>query len=35
VIKKPEKRRPGPDLVCRAIGWMEILLNEILKNIEL
>jgi hypothetical protein len=22
VIKKPQRRRPRPDLGCRAIGWM-------------
>jgi hypothetical protein len=22
VIKKPERRKPRPDLGCRAIGWM-------------
>jgi hypothetical protein len=21
VIKKPQRRRPRPDLGCRAIGW--------------
>jgi hypothetical protein len=23
VIKKPQNRRPRPDLGCRAIGWMD------------
>jgi hypothetical protein len=23
VIKKPQRRRPRPDLGCRTIGWME------------
>jgi hypothetical protein len=26
MIKKPQRRRPIPDLGCRAIGWMENLL---------
>jgi hypothetical protein len=25
VVKKPQRRRPRPDLGCRAIGWMEVL----------
>jgi hypothetical protein len=24
VIKEPQRRRPRPDLGCRAIGWMDI-----------
>jgi hypothetical protein len=34
VIKKPQKRRPRPDLGCRAIGWKELLGKCHLEDIE-
>jgi hypothetical protein len=35
VIKKPQRRRPRPDLGCRAIGWMEqnFILDEDVKMV--
>jgi hypothetical protein len=27
VIKKPQTRRPRPDLGCTAIGWMDIFIS--------
>jgi hypothetical protein len=27
VIKKPQRRRPRPELGCSAIGWMNIFMN--------
>jgi hypothetical protein len=37
VIKKPQRRRPRPDLGSRAIGWMDgfILYGEDDYNTEL
>jgi hypothetical protein len=31
VIKKPLRRRPMPDLGCRAIGWMKKGLHDTLE----
>jgi hypothetical protein len=33
MIKQPQRRRPRPDLGCRAIGWMDVQVFKVIITV--